>query len=103
MASIDMQGLERRAKLKYEVARLRRALWGFAPALLVVAVAALLGKRADMAVGFRPRDVRRRGRPSWYGRDVRRAVLPGLAMGLAPAHVRTVRRHFGYTCTVIAA
>ena len=37
--------IERRARIRYEMGRMRRALVGFAPVLIIVAVAAVFAKR----------------------------------------------------------
>ena len=52
MDSIDLSRLERRARRKYEWARARRAVLGFAPALGLVTLAALSNKHPTSALCF---------------------------------------------------
>src|SRR5882724_9301136 len=99
MASIDRQSAERRARLKYEFARLRRAFWGFAPSLAIVAIAVSLGQRPQVAMAFGLAMFVLGVGLLWYGRDVRRAVLPGLAMGLVPLTFALCAGYFGRMCT----
>jgi hypothetical protein len=35
----------------------------------------------------------------WYGRDLRRAVLPGFVAGLVPLTLATCANHVGHLCT----
>jgi len=98
MDSIDLGQLERRARRKYEWARARRAIWGFAPALVVVTIAALLNKHHVSAVAFGTALFVVGAGLLWYGHDIRRAVLPGLAMGLLPLAVALCVNHVGHAC-----
>jgi hypothetical protein len=98
MDSIDLAKLERQARRKYEWARARRALLGFAPALLVVVVAVLANKHPASAVAFGAALFVVGVALRWYGRDVRRAVLPGLAMGLLPLALALCANHMGHVC-----
>ena len=98
MDSIDLAKLERQARRKYEWARARRALLGFAPALLVVAVAALANKHPTSAVAFGSVMFVVGASLLWYGREIRRAVLPGLAMGLLPLALALCANHMGHMC-----
>jgi len=98
MASIELAKLERRARRKYEWARARRALLGFAPALLVVVVAALANKHSTSALAFGAVMFVVGVSLLWYGREIRRAVLPGLAMGLLPLSLALCANHMGHMC-----
>ena len=98
MDSIDLVAAERRARLRYEWTRARRALIGFAPVLLVVLGASALTPRPAwvwffglglFAVGVVL---------LWYGRDLRRAVLPGVAAGLVPLILAVCANHLGHVC-----
>lgn len=84
MDSTDLAQLQRRARVRYEFARARRALLGVAPVLLIVALAASVGHRpsSTLWLGFATFAVG--GVMLWYGRDPQRAVLPGIAAGLVP-------------------
>jgi hypothetical protein len=102
MDSVDLAQIERRARWRYEWARLKSALVGFAPVLLIVAVVAMLGHRPSVtaALGF----VTFAGGVAmlWYGRDLKRAVLPGVAAGLVPLVLALCASHYhhcdGETC-----
>ena len=96
MGSIDLAALERRARARYEVKTLGRALLGFAPVLVLVAFATWLNRRTGSAALFGgvlfPTGVV----ALWRGGALRRAVLPGLLAGLLPLTFAIVanRGHF---------
>jgi hypothetical protein len=96
MDSVDH--IERRARIRYEVARLRRALLGFAPVLVLVAVAAVFAKRPSSTVAFGVATFAVGVVLLWYGRDLKRAVLPGLAAGIAPLVLVLCANHVGHMC-----
>jgi hypothetical protein len=98
MDSIDLSQLERRARRKYEWARARRAILGFTPSLVLVAIAAAMNKHPMSAVAFGTAMFVVGAGILWYGRDIRRAVLPGLAMGLLPLAVALCVNHVGHAC-----
>lgn len=98
MDSIDLARIERRARFKYEWSRVLRALLGFAPALIVVVVAILANKHSGSALAFGGAMFIVGVALLWYGRDVRRAVLPGLAMGLFPLALTLCANHVGHAC-----
>lgn len=93
MDSTDLQAFEQRARRKYEWARARRALIGFSPALVVVASAALSARRPGSAAAFGIAMFAAGVLLLWYGRDLRRAVLPGLALGLFPLVLALCANH----------
>ena len=84
MDSIDLNLLERRARTRYELSRAVRSLVGFAPALLVVILAAGLGRRPSSAVFFGSLLFLSGSFLLWRGRTMHRAVLPGLLAGMIP-------------------
>ena len=98
MDSIDLTRIERRARRKYEWSRARRALLGFGPSLIVVLIAALASKHPNAAVAFGGAMFVVGVALLWYGREVRRAVLPGLAMGLIPLVLGLCANHLGHVC-----
>lgn len=98
MDSADLTRMERRARRKYEWARARTALLGFAPALVVVAVACSMNKHPSAALLFGAAMFIVGVALLWYGRDIRRAVLPGLAMGLLPLTLGLCANHMGHAC-----
>lgn len=84
MDSIDLDHLERKARLRYELVRAGRSLLAFAPALLLVGVAAALGRRPSSAIFFGTLLFLSGAFLLWRGRTVHRAVLPGLLAGMIP-------------------
>ena len=98
MDSVDLSQIEHRARRKYELARARRAVLGFAPALVLVAIAALANKRPLSAVAFGAAMFVVGVGLLWYGREMRRAVLPGLAMGLLPLALALCANYVGHGC-----
>lgn len=96
MGSIDLATLERRARVRYELTLLRRAVLGFAPALALVALSVWLNRRSLLAavsggVLFASGVV-----ALWRGGALRRAVLPGVLAGLLPLGFALIanRGHF---------
>lgn len=98
MGSIELSERERRARYHYELVRARRAVVGFAPALVVVALAALVNERASSAVLFGSLLFVLGASLLWYGRDLRRAVLPGLGVGLFPLVCALCANRFDHAC-----
>lgn len=99
MDSTDFERVKVRARVRYELARLRNALVGFAPALLVVAAAACIASRPGYAMAFGCAMFGVGVALLWYGRDLKHAVLPGLAAGLVPLVFALCANHFGHVCT----
>jgi hypothetical protein len=98
MDSTDFSKLERRVRFRYEWARLRRALVGFAPMLAVGGVAVALGRHPSVAAAFALGAFLAGVILLWYGRDFRRAVLPGAAAGLVPLTLALCASHWHH-CT----
>ena len=84
MDSIDLDSLEKRARVRYELARAARAIVGFTPALLLVLLAAALGRRPSSAVMFGGMLFVSGAFLLWRGQTMHRAVLPGLLAGVIP-------------------
>jgi hypothetical protein len=99
MESIDFELVKQRARLKYELARVRNALLGFAPAWIVVVLAACMASRPHSAMVFGCAMFGAGVALLWYGRDLKRAVLPGVAAGLVPLVFALLANHFGHACT----
>lgn len=99
MDSIDFERFQRRARIKYEWSRLRRAIVGFAPALFVVVVAACVTPRPTTALLFGTAMFCAGVALLWYGQDLRRAVLPGVAAGAIPLVVALCANQLGHVCT----
>ena len=81
MESADIQRTEARARRAYEWTRVRRAAGAFAPVLVLVVAAALVGERVGYILAFGAALFILGLGLLWYGRGVKRAVLPGLAAG----------------------
>jgi hypothetical protein len=99
MDSIELDKLRRRARMKYEWARLSRAVWGFAPVLLIVAIAAWAANRSSTTLLFGAATFSVGVVFLWYGRDLKRAVLPGLGAGFVPLVLALCANHMGHYCT----
>jgi hypothetical protein len=99
MDSAELSRLERKVRLKYEWSRARRALLGFAPAIGVVILAALLARRPSTTLVFGASLFTVGVAMLWYGRDLKRAVLPGMAAGLVPLTFALCANHIGHVCT----
>jgi len=84
MESADLQRAEKRARRAYELTRVRRAALAFAPVVLLIVAAALIGERVGYVLAFGAGLFILGVGLLWYGRGVKRAVLPGLAAGFVP-------------------
>lgn len=84
MDSTELREVERRARVRYEWARAKRALVGFAPLLLVVAVATAVARHPSATAAFGAAAFLAGATMLWYGRDPKRAVLPGVLAGFVP-------------------
>jgi hypothetical protein len=102
MDSTELDRIERGARRSYEWARLRHALLGFAPVLTVVAVAAVLARDPSMTLALGLSVFLVGVVLLWYGRDLRKAVLPGVAAGLVPLVLALCANHWhhcnGHAC-----
>lgn len=98
MDSNDAARLERRARLRYERSRVRRALIGFSPVLLVVALAVALARHPMWAFALGSSLFVGGVVLLWYGRDLRRAVLPGVVAGLVPLSLAQCAVRVGHAC-----
>lgn len=93
MDSTDLAHIERRARVRYEVARTRRALLGISPLLIVVAVGACVTHRPFSTLWFGLAALVAGALMLWSGRDAQRAVLPGIAAGLVPMVLAICANH----------
>ena len=84
MESTDLQRAEKRARRAYELTRVRRAALAFSPVILLIVAATLIGERVGFILAFGAALFVLGVGLLWYGRAVKRAVLPGLAAGLVP-------------------
>lgn len=98
MESADLETFKRRARRAYEWSRVRRALWGFAPVMLIIAAATLLTKRPGSALAFGVTLFAFGVSALWYGKGAQRAVLPGLALGLVPLALALCASQMNHMC-----
>lgn len=84
MASADLLNIERELRRAYEFGRLRLALFGVLPLVVLAAAVAGLSLRPWSVVVFGSAVVGLSAWLLWYGREPRRAVLPGVVAGLVP-------------------
>jgi hypothetical protein len=84
MDSTDLLRLERHIRARYEWARARRALVGFAPVLLLPAFAAAVSRHPWAAVACGVVTFLGGAIALWYGLEAKHAVLPGVASGVVP-------------------
>ena len=98
MDSIDFGRLQRRARVSYEWARFRRAFVGFSPALALVAIAVGVTPRPSSAIMFGTAMFCLGVGLLWYGQDLKRAVLPGLAAGAVPLATALCANQIGHVC-----
>ena len=94
MDSTELERIERRARRSYEWSRLRKALLGFAPMLGVVAVAVAFARHPSLALALGLSAFSAGVVLLWYGRDLRRAVLPGVAAGIVPLALALCASHW---------
>jgi hypothetical protein len=93
MDSADLKPTEARARRAYELTRVRRAALAFAPVVVLVAAASLLGERIGYVFAFGTLLFLFGVGLLWYGRGLKRAVLPGLAAGIVPLVFGLCARH----------
>jgi hypothetical protein len=98
MESDDLQRAEKKARRAYELARVRRAALAFAPVVVLVVAAALLGERVGYILAFGSALFILGVGLLWYGRGVKRAVLPGLGAGLVPLVFGLCAKHVSHAC-----
>jgi hypothetical protein len=98
MESVDLQGTESRARRAYELTRVRRAALAFAPVVVLIVGAVLIGEQVGYILAFGGALFLLGVGLLWYGRGVKRAVLPGLAAGFVPLMFGLCSKYV-HTCT----
>lgn len=99
MDSIEQKRIEHRVRLHYEWGRLRRACLGFTPAIAIVSFAVMASKRPASALAFGSMLFVAGAALLWYGRELKRAVLPGVLAGLTPLALSLCANRLGHVCT----
>ncbi len=99
MDSDRLDAVKQRVRRAYELDRLRRALLGFAPMLLMIAVAAVIGSRYALSVPAGALLFVSGVLSLWYGRDLGRGVLPGVIGGSLALVLALCANHMGHLCT----
>jgi hypothetical protein len=98
MESDELKKIEARARLAYETTRAVRAAVAFAPILLLATAAALIGDRLGYALTFGSALFVLGVALLWYGRNLKRAVLPGVLAGMVPLLFALCAMHVGRAC-----
>lgn len=99
MVPTDVERLERRLRGAYERARLRSAVLGFAPMVLLVALASLVGHRGVWVLGLGAVLFGVGVLALWYGREPGRGVLPGALGGSLAAVLALCASQMTFLCT----
>ena len=95
----ELAKVQRRVRRAYELARLRRALWSFAPILVVVVGATLIGGRYAVAMPTGVLLFAGGVLALWYGREPGRGVLPGAVGGSLALVLALCANQMGHLCT----
>lgn len=99
MSPEELETVQRRLRRAYEVSRFRRALLGFAPILVLVVVAAVIGGRTKVAVPAGVLLFAAGVLALWYGREPGRGVLPGAIAGSLALVLALCASQMGHFCT----
>jgi len=95
----ELDALKKRLRRAYELARLRAALLGFAPILVLVVTAAVLGGRYQIAMPAGALLFAGGVLALWYGREPGRGVLPGAVGGSLALVLAICANQMGHFCT----
>jgi hypothetical protein len=95
----ELEAVQKRIRRAYELSRLRHALVGFAPIIVLVGVAAVIGERHDVAVPAGLMLFAGGVIALWYGREPGRGVLPGAIGGSFAFVLALCANQMGHFCT----
>lgn len=98
-SATDLTPTMRRARRAYELARVRRAVLGFAPVVVLVAAAYVFGDGGSWTALLGLALFVCGAAILWYGRELKHAVLPGIAAGIIPLILVLCARQYGGFCT----
>ena len=99
MDPTELDVLERRFRHVYERARLRRALVGFLPIVVLVLASIVFGGRPEAAIVLGPLLFGGGVLALWYGREPGRGVLPGALAGGVALVLVLCANQMGHFCT----
>jgi hypothetical protein len=99
MERTDLGAVERRFRRVYELARLKQALVGFVPILLLILAAMVFGGRPAAGLVLGPFLFAGGVLALWYGREPGRGVLPGVLAGGAALVLVLCANQMGHFCT----
>ena len=94
----DLDPTLRRARSRYEWVRAQRAVLGFLPIFALVGATCALTDRPERALALGIALFVLGAATLWYGRDLRRGVLPGVAAGVIPLMLVLGAHHMGHDC-----
>jgi hypothetical protein len=95
----ELEAVQKRLRRAYELSRLRRALLGFAPILVLVGAAAVIGGRYNVAMPAGLLLFAGGVLALWYGREPGRGVLPGAIGGSLALVLALCANQMGHFCT----
>ena len=98
MDSSELRRIERQTRWRYEWSRARRALLGFAPATILVALAVTFAARPLLTMTFGVLLFLWGAVLLWQGRELKRSVLPGVGAGLLPLSLAICANRIGHVC-----
>lgn len=93
MDSTELLTIERSVRRRYELGRVRRALLGVAPVVVILAVSLCVAHRPGSTLFFGVATLFLGALMLWYGRDPQKAVLPGIVAGLVPLGLALCANH----------
>ncbi len=96
---MNPEAVRKRVRRAYELARLRRALVGFAPILVLVAFATIVGGRYLIAIPAGALLFTGGVLALWYGQEPGRGVLPGAIGGSLALVLALCANQMGHFCT----
>lgn len=95
---LDLVSLREHARSAYERARVRRALVGASPVVLVAGIAAVFSTRLLLTCGLGLTVAVAGVVLLWRGGGLERVVLPGVLAGLVPLTASLCATRYGHAC-----
>ncbi len=94
MDAIEVTRLRKRLRWAYEWGRLRRALVGVVPVVIMIALTVCVGHRSTSVWTFGSLALVLGTVLLWYGREPQRALVPGVIAGFVPLTLALVANQF---------